>query len=168
MAQTIRGADPALDPTLAEVEQKAGPSNFLRLIALRPETLQPFLALYKSIMGTGTLDRRLKEMVYVAVSSVNECTYCGTHHEKAARTAGLSESEIREILTESNHHFTLKEQAALQFARSLTRNADVDEDVRLRMQDLFSNDQIVELTTVVCLANFTNRFSNGLAVPLES
>ena len=29
------------------------------------------------------------------------------------------------------------------------------------------DDEVVELTLIVCLANFTNRFNNGLAVPLE-
>ena len=90
------------------------------------------------------------------------------HHEKGARAAGLSDSEIHEIQTENNQHFTPKEQAALHYARELTRNADAEGDTRLAVQELFSPEQMVELTLVVCLANFTNRFNNGLSVPLES
>jgi alkylhydroperoxidase family enzyme len=32
---------------------------------------------------------------------------------------------------------------------------------------LFSADQQVELTLTIALANFTNRFNNGLSVPRE-
>jgi uncharacterized peroxidase-related enzyme len=167
MAYTIKGVDPALDPTLAEIEQKTGPSHFLRMIALRPEALQPYLGLSKAIMGAGELDRRLKEMVYLAVSLVNESNYCGTHHEKAARKASASDSEIRAISTETNQDFSEKEQVALRYARELTRNADVENNTREQLLDCFSQQQIVELSLVVCLANFTNRFSNGLSVPLE-
>ena len=75
--------------------------------------------------------------------------------------------ELAEINTEINQHFSPKEQAALHFARELTRNATVGDGVRYRVQELFSHEEYVELTMIVCLANFTNRFNNGLAVPLE-
>ncbi len=167
MATVVKGVEPAQNPVLAEIEKKSGPSNFLRVMANRPEAMQAFLNLYKSVMGTGVLERRLKEIVYLAVSSVNECAYCSAHHVKGAHAAGLSESEIYEIQSENNQHFTPKEQAALHYARELTRNADVEDATRYAIEELFSADQAVELTMIVCLANFTNRFNNGLEVPVE-
>ena len=167
MAYTIPGIAPAQNAALAEIEKKTGPNNFYRVMAHRPEAMREFAALYKTLMGPGVLERRIKEMVYLAVSYVNECRYCGTHHVKGALAAGLSETEIREIEMENNQHFTPKEQAALHYARELTRTASVDDDTRYRAQELFSADQFVELALIVSLANFTNRFNNGLAVPLE-
>jgi uncharacterized peroxidase-related enzyme len=169
MTPPIKSVDPAHSPALAEIEKKIGPSNFFRTMAHRTEAMQDFAKLYGSLMGTrALLDRRLREMVYLAVSQVNECRYCAEHHSRNALAAGLSGSELREIETETNQHFTPKEQAALHYARELTRNAAVDDDTRYRAQELFSSDEFVELTLIVALANFTNRFNNGLAVPLES
>jgi uncharacterized peroxidase-related enzyme len=168
MAQTLKGVEPALNPTLMEIEKKTGPSNFYRVMANKPEPIQQFFGLDQAVMGPGTLKRRLKEMVYLAVSTVNECDYCTGHHRDNAQAADLSEDEISDIETESNQRFTPKEQAALRYARDLTRNADTDDDTRHTVQELFSAEQVVELTLVVCLANFTNRFNNGLAVRLES
>jgi AhpD family alkylhydroperoxidase len=111
---------------------------------------------------------RIREMVYLAVSCVNECAYCTAHHTKTAAAAGFSSTEIREIEVENNQHFSPKEQAALHYARELTRTALVREDLRFRVEELFSHDEFVELTMIVGLANFTNRFNNGLAIPLES
>lgn len=51
--------------------------------------------------------------------------------------------------------------------RELTRTASVDDGVRFRAQEQFSTEQFVELTMLIGLANFTNRFNNGLGVPLE-
>jgi uncharacterized peroxidase-related enzyme len=168
MAHTLKAVEPITNPELTEIEKKTGPSNFLRTMALRPKAMTEFASLYFSLMGpTARLDQRLREMIYVAVSYVNECTYCATHHQKTSKTAGVSDQELSEINTENNQHFSPREQAALHYARELTRNATVGDDLRYRVQELFTHDEYVELTMVVCLANFTNRFNNGLAVPLE-
>ncbi len=137
-------------------------------MAHRPDAMQQFVRLYDALTGSGSvLDRRTKEMVYLAVSFVNECEYCSLHHRKEALHAGLSDQEIRELEVETNQPFSPREQAALVYARELTRTAAVSDDLRYRVQELFSTDEFVELTMIVGLANFTNRFNNGLAVPLD-
>ncbi len=130
--------------------------------------MHDFEALYKTVMGPGSVDRRLKEIVYVAVSTVNECDYCSAHHADTARDAGLSERELDEIAAENDQEFPPKERIALRYARELTRTASAELDTRNHMQDAFTTDQRVELTLVIALANFTNRINNGLAVPLEN
>jgi uncharacterized peroxidase-related enzyme len=168
MAYTAKVVEPARNEALAEIEKKTGPSNFLRTMAHRPEAMQDFAHLYDRLMGPGAvLDKRIREMVYLTVSYVNECTYCATHHQKTALAAGLSAHEIAEINTETNQHFSAKEQAALQYARELTRTASVGDDLRYRTQEQFSTGEFIELNMIIGLANFTNRFNNGLAVPVE-
>jgi uncharacterized peroxidase-related enzyme len=167
MASSVKGIEPDQNPTVAEIEKKSGPNHFLRVMANRSDAVQPFLGLYKAVMGPGVLERRIKEMIYLAVSYVNECAYCRNDHLKGARAAGLTDTEIQRIETENNQDFTPKEQAALRYARELTRTADVDEGTRDAVTELLAPDQVVELTLVISMANFTNRFNNGLAVPLK-
>jgi uncharacterized peroxidase-related enzyme len=168
MAYTLKGVEPTSNEALAEIEKKTGPSNFLRTMAHRPEAMQDFAHLYERLMGpSAILDKRIREMIYLAVSYVNECTYCATHHQKTAQTAGLSGHEIAQINTETNQHFNAKEHVALEYARELTRTASIGDDLRYRTQELFTGDEFVELNMIIGLANFTNRFNNGLAVPLE-
>ncbi len=65
---------------------------------------------------------------------------------------------------EKSSLFDEKEKAAILYADRLTRSAGAG----LRdggLQELrrhFSEDQVVELALVVSVANFTNRFNNGL------
>jgi uncharacterized peroxidase-related enzyme len=167
MAQMVHGVDPANNATLAELEGKIGPSNFYRVMAHRPDVLASFPRLYGAIMGPGTLDRRLKEMVYLAVSFVNECEYCTETHLKGARKAGAPERAIDDLESETNQNFNLAEQAALHYAREMTRACAEDFDTREHLQEHFNEEQIVELTLVIAMANFTNRFNNGLNTQVE-
>lgn len=168
MAQMVSGVDPAQSEELAHLESKTGPSNFYRVMAHSPATLASFPKLYGAIMGPGALDRRLKEMIYLAVSVVNECRYCTEHHLKGARKAGLTDREIEYIEDETNQHFTPAEQTALIYAREMTRACADEFSTREHLHQHFSPEQLVELTLVIALANFTNRFNNGLNTTVEN
>ena len=50
-------------------------STLFRTMALRPEIMQQSMQLLESIMRTGTVDPRLKELLAVRVSQVNYCFY---------------------------------------------------------------------------------------------
>ena len=51
------------------------------------------------------------------------------------------------------------------YAERLTRGAAALRDGSLQeLRKHFSEEQIVELTLVICSANFTNRFNDGLRV----
>jgi uncharacterized peroxidase-related enzyme len=167
MAFRLKEIDPRHTPALAELENQAGPSHFFRTMAYRPVAMTAFARLYAGIMGTGTLDRRLKEMIYLAVSFVNECKYCRSHHEETAREAGITDREIEDIENETDQNFTPRERMALRYAREMTREAEADGDTQDALWKLFTEEQLVELTLIVSLANFTNRFSNGLGIPVE-
>jgi len=49
----------------------------------------------------------------------------------------------------------------------MTRACAEDFDTREHLQEHFNEEQIVELTLVIALANFTNRFNNGLNTHVE-
>jgi uncharacterized peroxidase-related enzyme len=167
MAFTIKKFDPSQNEALAELEKKTGPSNFFRTMAHLPDAMRDFARLYNDVMGPGPLDRRLKEMVYLAVSTVNECGYCVSHHLTTARQAGLSDREIEDIQAETDQTFAPQERAALRYAREMTRSSAPENDTRDAIWNVFTTEQIVELAMVVALANFTNRFNNGLSVPVD-
>ena len=73
--------------------------NFWKAIAHRPEYLRSEWAKLKTIMTTGTLDRKVKEMIAVAVSATNACDYCTRSHTDALRSLGATDAEIVELLS---------------------------------------------------------------------
>jgi uncharacterized peroxidase-related enzyme len=159
--------DPAQNEFLAQLEKKSGkPNHFFRTMANRPEVLKAFVPLYGAIMGPGLVERRLKELVYLAVSFANECPYCEAAHTVGAKKAGISEDELTALRTEQDPPFSPPERAAIQYARELTRTADA-RDTRDALNEYFSSEQIVEITLIAAMANFTNRFNNGLELKPE-
>jgi uncharacterized peroxidase-related enzyme len=167
MGTAIRLIDPAQDEFLAQLEKKSGkPNHFFRTMANRPEVLKNFVPLYGAIMGPGTVERRVKELIYLSVSFANECAYCAAAHTKSGRKAGISDEELMALRTEQDSPFSAPERAAIQYARELTRTADA-QDTRDALTEHYSSEQIVEMTLIVSMANFTNRFNNGLELEPE-
>jgi uncharacterized peroxidase-related enzyme len=168
MGAAIKTVDPSQNEFLAELEQKSGRENrFFRAMANRPEVLKNFVPFYASVVGRGSVDRRIKELVYLTVSYANECAYCTAAHLASGKKAGITEEEIRALQTEQDHSFAPAEKAAIAYARELTQHAD-GRDTREALYEYFNDEQIVELTLVTAMANFTNRFNNGLDIEPEA
>ncbi|MFT3887431.1 MAG: carboxymuconolactone decarboxylase family protein [Arachnia sp.] len=73
-------------------------NNFWRVLANDPANLERTWAELKELMGPGTsLDPLVKELIYVAVSAVNNCTYCVRSHTAAARSKGASDEQLAEL-----------------------------------------------------------------------
>ncbi|MGA9478663.1 MAG: carboxymuconolactone decarboxylase family protein, partial [Desulfobacterales bacterium] len=52
----------------------------------------------KQMMAPGTLDPLTKELIYVAVSVTNGCTYCINTHTAAARMKGMNGEMLSELI----------------------------------------------------------------------
>ncbi len=168
MATAIKMADPAGNEFLASLEAKSKRANyFYRTMARRPEVLKTFVPLYGAIMGPGSVDRRLKELAYLTCAYANECAYCTAAHVAGGRKAGITEEELEALQTEQDHNFSELERAVIRYARELTRDADAEAETREALFQHFNDEQVVEITLVASMANFTNRFNNGLGVMPE-
>ena len=74
-------------------------NNFWRALANQPALLERTWASIKEVMMTpGTLDPLTKELIYIAVSTTNGCSYCVHSHTAAARAKGLTDQQHAEFL----------------------------------------------------------------------
>ncbi len=73
-------------------------NNFWKTLAVQPELLKRTWEGVKSVMAAGALDPLVKEMLYLAVSATNGCTYCVNSHTAAARKKGLTEDMLSELM----------------------------------------------------------------------
>ena len=163
-ANAIKMVEPSENEFLAQLEQKSGkPSPFYRVMANKPDSLQSFVPFYTSIMGRGSVDRRIKELVYLAVAYINQCAFCTASHTAVATKAGITEQELADLKSENDATFSPAEQAAIRYARELARKANAESSRDALAAD-FNSEQIVEITLAAAMANFTNRFNNALQV----
>ena len=74
-------------------------NNLWRALAFDPPLLERTWTEVKALMATPTLlDPLTKEMIYIAVSIANACSYCVHSHTAAARAKGMSEAQHAELL----------------------------------------------------------------------
>jgi AhpD family alkylhydroperoxidase len=73
-------------------------NNFWKVLAHDPVSLRRIWANIKEVMGPGTIDPLVKEMLYVAISASNGCRYCIASHGAAARNKGMTDSQYSELL----------------------------------------------------------------------
>jgi AhpD family alkylhydroperoxidase len=74
-------------------------NNFWRALANQPELLERTWQSIKRIMvEPGSLDPLTKELIYIAVSTTNTCSYCVHSHTASARAKGLTDEQYAEFL----------------------------------------------------------------------
>lgn len=73
--------------------------NFWKTLASYPPQLERIWATLKAVMAPGQLDSLTKEMIAVAVSATNGCTYCVNSHTLAARKLGMGDEMLGELLS---------------------------------------------------------------------
>jgi AhpD family alkylhydroperoxidase len=74
-------------------------NNFWRALANQPAILERTWSSIKEVMMTpGALDPLTKELIYIAVSTTNGCSYCVHSHTAAARAKGLTDQQHAEFL----------------------------------------------------------------------
>jgi AhpD family alkylhydroperoxidase len=73
-------------------------NNFWKALAHDPATLKRTWESIKGIMAPGALDALTKELIYLAVSTTNQCEYCIASHTAAARRAGMTDAQFGELM----------------------------------------------------------------------
>ncbi|WP_298430886.1 carboxymuconolactone decarboxylase family protein [uncultured Jannaschia sp.] len=73
-------------------------NNFWRALAHDPALLRATWGRLREVMAPGALDPLVKEMLYVAVSTANGCSYCVHSHSAAARARGMTDAQYGELL----------------------------------------------------------------------
>jgi AhpD family alkylhydroperoxidase len=74
-------------------------NNFWRALANQPALLErTWLSIKEVMIEPGVLDPLTKELIYIAASTINGCSYCVHSHTAAARAKGLSDKQYAELV----------------------------------------------------------------------
>lgn len=141
---------------LAGVEKKLGMvPNMIATIAQSPAALRAYLDFSQSLSG-GSVPRRLRERIALAVSEFNGCRYCLAAHSAIGSSLGISDDDLRDARTATSQD--RKTEAALQFTRRVMdeRGAVLDHDVEAIRDAGYGDAEITEIIAHVALNTFTN------------
>jgi AhpD family alkylhydroperoxidase len=73
-------------------------NNFWKYLAADPALLKRTWETQKAVLAPGALDRLVKELIYLAVSVTNGCSYGIACHTALARKAGMTEAMFGELM----------------------------------------------------------------------
>lgn len=57
------------------LRERGNVPNMFRTVAHRPEIMRTMVAHFRAVMNTGTVPKKLKELVIVRTSQINGCEY---------------------------------------------------------------------------------------------
>ncbi|MGH9679812.1 MAG: carboxymuconolactone decarboxylase family protein [Candidatus Acidiferrales bacterium] len=162
---TKEQAAPEVHETFEKLAARGGKvPNIFAAMAHRPAVLNAFLPLYKAIVNEGSVEAKYKELAYLRASMVNGCEYCTRAHMASCKRAGVTPEQVAALpFYTRSPLFDEKEKAAILYADRVTRGSSGIRSAELQeLKKYFDEGQIVELTLVICTANFTNRFNDAL------
>ena len=94
--------DPAVKAVFDDIRRIRGSdfiNNFWRALANDAATLKRTWESLKQIMGgDGPLDPLTRELIYIAVSAANGCSYCIHSHTAAAKQKGMTDAQQMHLL----------------------------------------------------------------------
>ena len=163
------------DPSIAELvtfynETLGFCPNSVRTMQLRPHLAAAFINLNKAVMENhGHVTSALKRLIAYISSYTAGCQYCQAHGIRAAERYGATEEQLHNIWEYKTHpSFSNAERAALDFAvaSSTVPNA-VDDEIVIELHKYWNDGEIVEITGVVALFGFLNRWNDSMGTTIE-
>jgi AhpD family alkylhydroperoxidase len=110
----------------------------------------------------------LAELISLVVSQEHSCRFCYAVSRAVLRIHGMSEARVEALEGRlSRSEFTASDNAALAFARRMSRSAPLvgSEDRRRLIEAGFSPEEIREIAYVVSYTAFANRVATIPAIP---
>ncbi|MBI4484193.1 MAG: carboxymuconolactone decarboxylase family protein [Acidobacteria bacterium] len=143
--------------------------NVFKTMAASAGFLEGFYRMYRSVVGPVSLNERLQTLAILKTSKLDGCPYSLHHHQELAKRAGWSEEQIIAMdAFENSELFSYTEKLVLNWAELVTlRPGEISEELFRTMRSHLTQQQMVELTSIVAFVNMFNRFSRTFRVDIE-
>ena len=147
-----------------------GVPNSIKTMARRPEIARAYTDLNMAVMEDyGTVTPEFKRLCGYVASFASGCMYCQAHMILASERFGASEERLNSVYDfEDSPHFTEAEKAALAFAHAAAAVPNmVTDEIGARLRAHWSHAAIAEITAVVALFGYLNRWNDSMGTALE-
>ena len=140
----------------------------IEIWAHQPKMMSGMGRFQQAVRKAHTVDERLKNLVELKGAQMIGCEYCVDLGSQICRNSGFSDEELLALPRyRQSGLFTEREKLALDYTAAVMRTpVEVTDELFARMQEYFSDKQMVEITallTVVNLDRFNAAFGVGSA-----
>ena len=154
---------------LAKAKQTFGfVPNLMGILAESPAALNGLQALYGSF-GQSSFSPAERELLLLAISTVNGCTYCVPAHTAAAKAAGQS-GDVIEAFREGKPIPDARLAALRAFAAAVVekRGRVSEAEIDAFLEAGFTRVQVLEVMLAAALMTITNYTNHIAGVPLDA
>jgi uncharacterized peroxidase-related enzyme len=140
--------------------------NLYAVLGYSPDALEALLN-FGGTIGKSSFNNKELEAIKLAVSEVNQCSYCLAAHTAISKMNGLTEADTLDLraATSDNPRFA----ALAQLAKSVSENRGKasNEAVENFFAAGFDNKALIDLVGVVIEISFTNYLHNLTQIPVD-
>ena len=165
-------------PLDAYVKRMGFLPNALKLYSHRPEILACLIRLNNVAMRdeSSHLDQELKRKVSIVCSALNHSAYCVAHNAATLKKGpdgggegwNYTDEDVAKLLDPAHEDVDQVEAACMAYARAASRDAsNVPQEVVVRLSEVLTPPQVVELACVVGFWKMYNTIHESLYIPLE-
>jgi len=150
---------------LLDVQKKRGfIPNVLIALAHRPDELRAFLAYNNAVMNKKSgLTKAEKQMLIIAFSSYNKCSYCIISHGATLRLVSNNPTISDQITANYKEaDVTPRERAIMDFGIKITKDSGSinEEDFKKLRSHGLSDEDIWDIAGITAFYNLSNRMMN--------
>ena len=134
-----------------QMEQVTGDATAMLVLARRPEMIKAYSEFYWPLQTTGLHNRKLVELVRLAVAQITQCPNCLAARYEDSFEDGLTEKLISQLPeAEQKTEFSEREKSAIVYAQKMAKDHfSVTDDDFERLYQHFTIDEVVELNMLV-------------------
>jgi alkylhydroperoxidase family enzyme len=137
----------------------------IEIWAHQPKVLTGMGRFQQAVRKAHSVDERVKNLVELKGAQMIGCEYCVDLGSQICRNSGLRDDELL-ALPRYRHSdlFTEREKLALDYAVAVMRTpVEVTDELVTRMKEHFTDEQLVELTTLLTVVNL-DRFNAAFGI----
>ena len=135
--------------------------KWMRVMANCDDIFVGFFTMFKATMDETPLSAELKWKIAFIISEENKCDYCVSVSEMQLKAFGMEGMDAEKLHQEAND----REKLAIEWAKSCNSHAyKINPELIEKVKAEFTDEEMVELTAVVGLFNYINRFNDALRI----
>ncbi|MFL2655866.1 MAG: carboxymuconolactone decarboxylase family protein [Alphaproteobacteria bacterium] len=142
--------------------------NVFSLLANSPGAMSVVTPVGAHVRYNTDFDNLLRELVILTVAQELNCEYEWKHHWRVAEKAGATDELLKKIGTVEIESEPNSIGIAVRYARMLTNNENIDDNLVETLKESFGVTGFVDLTIMIGYYGMLARFINTAIIPVES
>ena len=141
--------------------------NVFALLANSPAAMAVVCPVGAHLRYATKFDDALREYTILTVAQELRCVYEWVHHIVVARKVGASEDLLKKVGTPAIENEPGDVGLATRYARMLTRNEEITDEMVDALKAAFGLEGFVDLTIMIGYYGMLARFINAVKIPIE-